>query len=176
MPRIKILFQLLILLAIILPCHLKAQVEENKLKAAIIEKMIAYIKWPSGRQPQPGGITFGFVGPSPIIKYIKQRASLFLVDKRPIVVKRISERAQISKCTILFISNSAAGDLEDILKITAHQPILTLGDSRGFAQRGVLINLFKVRGRVKFEINRDAVRKTGLKFSSNLYKLAKIVN
>lgn len=176
MQRFKILILVLILLSFILPPHQWAQVEENKLKAVIIEKMISYIKWPNGIHLRNGGITFGFIGRTPIIKYIKERANHFMVDKKPIVVRQIKERSEIQKCTILFISSHASGNLDNILRLTGNRPILTLADSKGFARRGVLINLFKARGRIKFEINRSAVKRSGLKFSSNLYKLAKIVN
>jgi len=53
--------------------------------------------------------------------------------------------------------------------------VLTVSDSSGFAEKGVVINLYKSGIKTKFEINRNSARESGLKISSKLYKLARIV-
>jgi hypothetical protein len=63
----------------------------------------------------------------------------------------------------------------DILKLTDGKPILTVGDTDGFAQDGVLVNFFSSGSYIRFEVNIDRAEKSKLKFSSRLLKLAKLV-
>jgi hypothetical protein len=53
--------------------------------------------------------------------------------------------------------------------------VLTVSDERGFAQQGVGINFYTEEDKVRFEINQDAVNRSGLRISSKLLSLAKIV-
>ena len=55
------------------------------------------------------------------------------------------------------------------------KPVLTVGDSQGFAERGVLINLFEESGYLRFDINMAAVQASPLKFSSRLLRLGRQV-
>jgi len=50
-----------------------------------------------------------------------------------------------------------------------------VADSGGFAEAGVLINFYTTSDTVRFEINETAVDRSGLKISSKLFKLAKVV-
>jgi hypothetical protein len=60
-----------------------------------------------------------------------------------------------------------------IVESVAGKPVLTVGDSQGFAERGVLINLFEDRGYLRFDINTAAVQASPLKFSSRLLRLGR---
>jgi hypothetical protein len=54
-------------------------------------------------------------------------------------------------------------------------PILTVGDGDAFASGGGMIGLFVEDGRMRFAINTEAAHRAGLRFSSKLLNLAKIV-
>ena len=53
--------------------------------------------------------------------------------------------------------------------------ILTVGDGEDFARGGGVIGLFIEDGRMRFAINSDAAQRAGLRLSSKLLSLAKIV-
>jgi hypothetical protein len=53
--------------------------------------------------------------------------------------------------------------------------ILTVSECDGFAQKGGVINFYPDGTRVRFEINPEAARRAGLKISSQLMSLGKIV-
>jgi hypothetical protein len=53
--------------------------------------------------------------------------------------------------------------------------ILTIGDTKGFGESGVMINFLTKENKVRFEINLAAARRAGLKISSKLLSLATIV-
>ena len=55
-------------------------------------------------------------------------------------------------------------------------PILTIGDGENFIRDGGMIQLVKVEGHIRFEINLDAAKSAGLKISSKLLQLAERVH
>jgi len=78
-------------------------------------------------------------------------------------------------CHLLYIAavetpRAAAG-----LGVLKALPVLTISDSKGFAQSGGIIELYVETQRVRFAINVDALERSGLRLSSRLLGLAKIV-
>ena len=55
-------------------------------------------------------------------------------------------------------------------------PILTVGETPRFIEQGGIVNFFLENGKVRFEINRSAAERSGLRISSRLLQLAKIVD
>ena len=53
--------------------------------------------------------------------------------------------------------------------------MLTVSDMERFAHRGGIITLLTIQDRIRFEINVEAARRSGVKISSKLLKLANIV-
>jgi hypothetical protein len=52
-------------------------------------------------------------------------------------------------------------------------PVLTISDIPGFGDTGGMAQFFFERGRLRFTIRVDAVKRSGLKMSSRLLNLAK---
>ncbi len=59
---------------------------------------------------------------------------------------------------------------------TRQQPLLTISDIEGFAGGGGIIGLFLAERRVRFAINVGAARIAGLRISSQLLKLGRLVS
>jgi hypothetical protein len=66
-------------------------------------------------------------------------------------------------------------NLAAILRETEGRPVLTIGDTDGFAQAGVILNLYTFDQRVRIEANTTAAARAGLRLSSQLLRLARIV-
>ncbi len=97
------------------------------------------------------------------------------VNNRKILIKHLDNVQDIDTCQILFISASKKNELDAILKKIEHKNILTISDSEGFAHKGVAINFVIIEGKIKFEINNRALERAGLQVSSQLKKLAILV-
>ncbi len=74
-----------------------------------------------------------------------------------------------------FIGGDAAGQIDRILRQVANRSVLVIGDTPGLARRGVAINFYLQRDRVRFEINPDALRRAGLAAEAQLFDVARIV-
>ena len=79
--------------------------------------------------------------------------------------------AVICSTSAIRIRRASAATLDEL----KGAPVLTVGDGDDFARNGGMIGLFVEDGRMRFAINPDAAHRAGLRLSSQLLKLAKIV-
>ena len=167
-----------ILLLFVLPLYNQVKMEEHPLKALIISRFFDFIRWPNGSEESENLSQFaiGFIGNTSMIDFKKKFTEKIRIPVKKLIFKNISDLEQISECNALIIGGNQSGRLKEILVLTDGKPILTIGDTDGFGEQGVLINLFLSGKKVKFEINLPAVKRSGLIFSSKLYKLARIIN
>ncbi|MCX6579010.1 MAG: YfiR family protein [Candidatus Aminicenantes bacterium] len=172
---------LLLGLLLVLPllCQQKkgTRVEEHQVKIAMIKRFFDFIKWPpAAGNSDPGKFVIGIVGDTPLSDYIETLSSQIIIPEKKIAFKLITDLAQVKECCVLIIGSIDAERLKEVLSVTGDLPILSISETEGFAEIGVLINLFKIDNNVKFEINYQSVRRSGLVFSSKLYKLAKLID
>jgi len=95
------------------------------------------------------------------------------VGSRKLTVMRTDSLARPAGCQVLFISRSERERVPQILAAVKGSPVLTVGDTKGFADDGVIINFVLEGSKVRFEINTDSADRAGLKISSKLLQLAK---
>lgn len=166
---------LTVLLIILLGLQLWAQVSLPQLKAAYIEKFTRFIDWPEGDLEGQESFIIGYYQMDEFMEIFQA----FLVDinikERPVEFLFISHKSEISKCNIIYIPKLPREKRTRILEDISERPILTISHSKKYAEYGVHINFYVERGKLKFEMNPDAIKKSHLKASFHLLSLAKIV-
>ena len=65
--------------------------------------------------------------------------------------------------------------LSDAIQMLKGVPVLTIGETPGFARNGGIINLILEDNKVRFEVNVAAAKEADLNISSRLLALARIV-
>lgn len=149
---------------------------EYRIKAAFLLNFTKYVTWPDASWERSGGsIRVCVLGNSPFgaaLDSIKGKK----VHGRPIELVYTSAPDKLPACHVIFFGNNM--EIEDVEKsLQLHErPILTVGEKKGFASRGGMINFIVVKNKVRFEINPHAVETASLKISSQLLKLAVIVD
>jgi len=78
-------------------------------------------------------------------------------------------------CHLLYIAAGETTRAADGLGVLKALPVLTISDRKGFAQSGGIVELYVETARLRFAINVDALERSGLRLSSRLLGLAKIV-
>jgi len=149
------------------------QAPEYEVKAEFLEHFTRFIDWPAGDPPPR--FVIGVVGRSPFNGFLERIAAKRKIKGRAIEIRYVNDVAQIDACQLLFIANSERERLKKILTRAQSKAILTVADSDGFATAGVMINFYTSGDTIRFEINETAVERSGLKMSSKLLKLARLV-
>jgi len=76
---------------------------------------------------------------------------------------------------LVFIAASEQRQLPAILRELEGRGVLTVGDTPGFAESGVVLNLVMKDQRVRFEANAAAAARARLRLSSHLLRMARMV-
>jgi YfiR/HmsC-like len=169
---------ILLLLILIVPQFAFTQDFEYKVKAEFLERFTQFIDWPADSSNNNPDKPFCIcvTGKNPFGSYLQDTAAQVKIKGKPVEIHQIDQLvAELPKCQILFIARTEKERLSDILKLTHDKPILTVGDTRGFAEDGVLVNFYTSGNYIRFEVNIDRAEKSKLKFSSRLLKLARLV-
>jgi hypothetical protein len=142
-------------------------------KAAFLYNFAKFTEWPA--LPPGATLVVCIVGNDRIAAAVGDTVRGQSISGHALEVQRSSDSRTWRGCHLLFIADdetprSAAG-----LGEVAALPVLTVGDRRGFAQASGIIEFFLDSGRMRFAINVDAVERSGLRLSSHLLGLAKVI-
>lgn len=173
-PTLKRFFSVVCHLSSVLPCATlnAAPPTEYEVKAAFIHNIAKFVEWPAAI-PVRGAMRLCILGQPPFT----EAAALLhgkQIDGRVWEVQPVDSRTGLNECRVLFIAASESGNLHRVLEDIMGNATLTVGDTNGYAAQGVMLNFYPDQGKVRFEINVDAVQRAGLKIGSQLLKLARI--
>jgi hypothetical protein len=146
--------------------------QEANLKAAFIYNFTSYIDWANNEGED---FVIGVIGPSDVIQPLNVIAQTNTVQSKRIVIRNFTKLNEIQDCNILFIPSNSSFSLQSILDKTG-RGVLTISEEPGFAKQGTALNFVIINDKLKFEANLKALYQAGLKASSQLLKLAKIVD
>jgi hypothetical protein len=167
------------LLFVLVGMLLNAQAQgsgEYAVKAAFLYNFARFVEWPGEALGNGGSpLLVGVMGDDPFGGSIDQVVAGKNVNGHPIAVRRLRWGQDLRQCHILFISASEARRLPQILESLRGASVLTVADMEHFGQQGGVVRFLIEDGKVRFEINVDAADRAGLRISSKLLALAKIV-
>jgi len=152
---------------------------EYLIKAGFIYNFAKFVDWPATAFAQPDSpIVIGILGTDPFGTLIDRIVENKKIGARGFVVKRLkwnTDLKDLKECKILFVGASEKAHLDDLVQIVKNLPILTVGETPGFAERGGVIRFVLEDNRVRFEINVEAAHQADLTISSRLLTLARII-
>jgi hypothetical protein len=150
---------------------------EHQVKGAFLIKFGLFVEWPQARTDSGGYAPFviGILGNDPFGSSFDEAVKKEKVGGRSVVVKRAATAEELRECQIVFISASETEGLVAALSQLSTNGVLTVGESPGFARNGGMVGFIKEGGRVRFEINTVVTEKSGLKVSSKLLQVGKVV-
>lgn len=150
------------------------------LKVAYVYNFTRFIQWPA-RAPE-GPFVICVIGEPAMETHLRAlEREKKRVDGRPIAIRWLERPDGLEACQILFVGAAAGGSLDAIVRGTAGKPILLVGDTPGFAGRGVAIELYRkpdifgTSERLRFRIDPAALKDRGLTVSAQLYDVAEVV-
>src|SRR5258708_3386649 len=152
---------------------------EYLIKAGFIYNFAKFVEWPAAAFAQPDSpIVIGILATDPFGPLIDRIVENKKIGARGFVVKRLkwgTDLKDLKECKILFVAASERAHLDDVVQIVKSLPILTVGETPGFAERGGVIRFVLEDNRVRFAINVEAAHQADLTISSRLLTLARII-
>jgi hypothetical protein len=154
----------------------KLVVQEYQVKAVFLFRFIQFIEWPKDSpQTHESSICVGVLGDDPFGAALDEVVKNEVVHYRKLTVRRSSQPDDLKSCALVFVSRSEQGRMSGIVASLSSAPVVTVSEVPGFGKLGGIINFFLEGKKVRFEINPSAAKKHGLRVSSELLKLGRIV-
>lgn len=158
----------------------RAQTEapgEYQLKAAFLFNFAKFIDWPATSFATPQSpFTICILGTDPFRRAMDDAWRGKTVGDRAVAVERSKDLADARRCQIVFVSSSEKRRVREILGSLRGTNALVVGETEGFAEAGAAVQFTIEDDRVRFLINTDAAARAGLKVSSKLLSLARVVH
>jgi YfiR/HmsC-like len=116
------------------------------------------------------------LGPDPFGHAMDDALRGKMIGERGVAIERSKELADARHCQMVFVSSSEKSRVAEILDGLKGTNALVVGETEGFAAAGGMIQFVLEDNRVRFLINTDATDRAGLKVSSKLLSLARVVH
>ena len=149
---------------------------EPLLKARCIGFIAGFTLYPPS-SPQVAPISIGLLGSPNFEEHFRE----VFPPERTILGRRVrleypKTEAEAKMLKVLFIGRSEEARLSEILHWVKGRPVLTIGDTPGFAEKGVMVNIILEKQLIRLEVNLQASREAGLDFQSTFLKYSRIIS
>jgi hypothetical protein len=146
--------------------------DEHAVRVAFVLNLTKYVEWPH----KDSRITIAVVGEGPTADELKKVLDGQSSESRPIRVVLSPSDAQLQECNILYVTYTSPSKVRLALDRVRDQGILTVGDSDFFARDGGMVGLVTRGDRIQIEVNLETAEQAGLKISSRLLRLSKVLS
>jgi hypothetical protein len=171
--------RILLVLAAVAPREAQAQPaasKEYQLKAAFLFNFAQFVEWPPSAFPNTDTpISICILGENPFGSALDETVRGAIVHNRRLLIQRAPRVENLKDCHLIFISRSETARIAGVLAELEPRAVLTVSEVEGFAQRGGIINMYLAGNKVRFEINLAVARRKGLKISSELLSLGRLI-
>jgi hypothetical protein len=146
---------------------------EYNVKAVSLYAFGRYVTWPdSAYESADSPVVIGVLGGNPFGDALDQIAAKKTLNGRPIAIRQLTSPDEVAACHIVFVSKTVPSDAESkVVQAASGKPVLLVGESPGFAQRGGIINFYQSGPNVRFELNPERGQASHLSLSAKLLSL-----
>jgi len=145
---------------------------EDDLRAAFLLNFARFVTWPGERPEAPAPLVIGIVENPGLASVLHRLVAGQTVRGRPLLVLSLKALPPPSPVHILYLATACQKPPSQWLSENAGA-ILTISGDPDFCRIGGMIALYAEGRRMRFEINPEALQRSGLRASSKLLALSK---
>ncbi|MBC7894311.1 MAG: YfiR family protein [Cytophagaceae bacterium] len=150
---------------------------EAQIKAAFVYNFLKFVEWPPLSPEHDGdSLVVAIVGGGALA----EATELFLAEKhvgeRRVVVRQVKWDKPLTGVNAVLVTETDAKRVHHILSTTVSGAILSIGEGEAFASTGGVIALVIQDRRVRFDIDIGAASASGLRISSKLLALTRVIH
>lgn len=149
---------------------------EYQLKAVFLFRFAQFVEWPNDAFAGPDApMVIGVFGHDPFGSLLEQVVKGEKARNRVLITRRYQQPAEMADCHILFVPAPDDARLPELLEQVRGRPVLTVGETKDFPERGGMIQFVITGDKIRLRVNLEAVRAARLEVSSKLLMWAEIV-
>jgi len=153
------------------------QTKEFHVKALFLYNFANFVEWPTDAfKDSKSPLRMCLYGSVPFGGFLDAVDGTRIRD-RHLKIIRTSNSAEIEPgCHILFVGTEHLDVIEQLFKNMNHLFVLSIGNVKGFTDKGGIVNILRTKDQHKFDINLSKAIENGLLIDSDLLSLARIIN
>ena len=146
---------------------------EYTLKGAFLYNFALFASWPEGAfQEDDSPLVIAVFRDRAVVDTIRDAFQGKVSRGRPVAVKRIDTEV-VDATHLLFVPDSEVEAFYEVQDAFVGRPVLLVGESRDFIERGGVLNFFIENNRVRFEASQQNAEHARVALSSKLLTLAR---
>ena len=151
--------------------------DADAVKSAFVYHFAArHVKWPeSAYKDKSSPFVIGVLGDDPIAKTLAATCKDRKSGERSIEVRVLDDAARASECHILFVPLKREAEIRALAASFAKVPVLIVASTDSGVEKGAHIGFYVEKSKVRFAAHPPSAKKAGLEVSSELLKLARVV-
>jgi hypothetical protein len=154
----------------------KAQYNENIIKAAYIERIMRFVEWPVKDSLRSlNTYIIGVYDENDFYNTLKEVFKDKPIKEHQVKIIPMKSPEQINTCNLCYISGRAISIISKFVDAANSSGILLMSASTDFCKAGVHINFYIEDEKLKFEINEKSMNSAGFKVSYLLMQNSRIV-
>jgi TonB family protein len=155
------------------PCQETAS--DYQVEAAYLFNFAKLAEWPNRVLPDGAPLLIGVVGgDEDFVQVLTATTSGKVAGSHPVQVRHLASAADLKSCAVVFFRSSERHHIHELVAALDGESILLVGEDKSFLQQGGAINLVLENGIIHFELNPDALERSGIHFSAQVLAQAKI--
>jgi len=168
---------IIIIMVLILPPHVAfalTSAEEYEIKAVYLFNLGNFVKWKEDVLTKNFEICVFGTDPFGVnLDYVVEKEQQ--IQSYNVVIKQLSNLEGILSCQVLFMSRSAQSQFATVFATIKNKPILTVSDADRFVIQGGMVQFYSLEGKIRLMLDPETIEDSGLKASSLLMKIARII-
>jgi uncharacterized protein DUF4154 len=146
------------------------------LKAAFLYNFAKFTEWPDDALAPGVPLLLCVINDRAVGDMLVDLTRGHAINGHALVVSTMKpDSAELPSCRLLFMSGIDAPRSRALVDSVVGKPVLTVSDFDTFAQLGGVADFFVEHGTMRFTINLEAAQRAGIRLSSKLLSLARIV-
>ncbi len=149
---------------------------EAQIKAAFIYKFGGFIEWPANAFARAdSAFSIGVLGADGVASELERVVAGRTIQGRSVGVRKLKRGDSLSGLHLLFVGQSEAARLGDLLAGAKGQSLLVVTETEDALTRGSMINFITVEDKVRFDVALPPAERGQLKISARLLAVARKV-
>lgn len=138
----------------------------HELHSMLVFNFLKYIEWPENAKG--GKFTIAVIGDQDVYESLKALYSSRKISGMSVEIMNYGSEAEVNHAHLVFLSAAKSNEFDALKSKFDGKSTLLITDKNGLGKKGSCINFKLVGGKLKFEINEEAINNANLKVSNQL--------
>ncbi len=145
----------------------------HEIYSMMVYNFMKYVEWPPSSKS--GDFVIAVVGDQQVYETMSKWYGNKNKGAQKITIKNVKSLSELDGCHVLFLGANKSGNFDAIKSKLSSKSVLLITNKNGLGKKGSCINFKVINGKLKFELNQNAMKVHDLKVSGQLANMAILI-